>query len=190
MVLSPRRRRGYHVRTKFVELFHWEIPKRELLRQFFSMSQEPHEMIAQFTIRVQDLYRQLVDDVSAHHIPDTFLSSLWQEYDSLRSNSATTEQSDYIQKTEMSREITQNVNVETQMWEKPRQPTYCTKSLWEEYKWGHKDNDLSCSLRRQQAVTMEATTSFSLTLSLYTITLTLTAQHYTTSTTNNAQQHT
>ena len=27
-------------------------------------------------IRFQDLYRQLADDVSAHHIPDTFLSSL------------------------------------------------------------------------------------------------------------------
>ena len=40
------------------------------------MSQEPHETVAQFTIRFQELCRQLVDDVSAHHIPDTFLSSL------------------------------------------------------------------------------------------------------------------
>ena len=40
------------------------------------MSQEPHETVAQFTIRFQDLYRQLADDVTAHHIPDTFLSSL------------------------------------------------------------------------------------------------------------------
>ena len=64
------------IRTKCLELFHREVPKRELLRQFFSMSQEPHETVAQFTIRFQDLYRQLVDDVSAHHIPDTFLSSL------------------------------------------------------------------------------------------------------------------
>ena len=64
------------VRTKFLELFHQEIPKRELLRQFFSMSQEPHETVAQFTIRFQDLYRQLADDVPAHHILDTFLSSL------------------------------------------------------------------------------------------------------------------
>ena len=64
------------VRTKFLELFHREVPKRELLRQFFSMSQEPHETVAQFTIRFQDPYRRVADDVSAQHIPDTFLSSL------------------------------------------------------------------------------------------------------------------
>ena len=40
------------------------------------MIQEPHETIAQFTIRFQDLYRQLAEEISAHHIPDTFLSSL------------------------------------------------------------------------------------------------------------------
>ena len=59
------------VRTKFLELFHREVAKRELLRQFFSMSQEPQETVEQFTIRFPDL-----DDVSAQHIPDTFLSSL------------------------------------------------------------------------------------------------------------------
>ena len=64
------------VRTKFLELFHREVPKRELLRQFFSMSQEPHETVAQFTIRFEDFYRQVTDDVSTQHIPDTFLSSL------------------------------------------------------------------------------------------------------------------
>ena len=58
------------------ELFHREVPKRELLRQFFLICQEPHETVAQFTIRFQDLYRQVADDVSAQHIPDTFLSSL------------------------------------------------------------------------------------------------------------------
>ena len=39
------------VRTKFLELFQGEVPKGELLCQFFSMSQEPHETVAQFTIR-------------------------------------------------------------------------------------------------------------------------------------------
>ena len=33
-------------------------------------------MVAQFTIRCYDLYRQLAEDVSTHHIPDTFLASL------------------------------------------------------------------------------------------------------------------
>ena len=46
------------------------------LGQFFSIGQEPHETVAQFTIRFQDLYRQVADDVSAQHMPDTFLSSL------------------------------------------------------------------------------------------------------------------
>ena len=61
---------------KFLELFHREVPKRELLRQFLIMSQEPQETVAQFTIRFQDLYRQLAEDVSPHHIPDTFLAGL------------------------------------------------------------------------------------------------------------------
>ena len=61
---------------KFLELFHREVPKRELLRQFLIMSQEPQETVAQFTIRFQDLYRQLAEDVSAYHISDTFLASL------------------------------------------------------------------------------------------------------------------
>ena len=40
------------------------------------MSQEPKETVTQFTIRFQDLYCQLTQDVSAHHIPDTFLAGL------------------------------------------------------------------------------------------------------------------
>ena len=53
--------------------------------------------------------------------------------------SATTEQSVYAQKTEMNkgREDTQDVNVETQMWEKPRQPTdYRKITMREEYNNG------------------------------------------------------
>ena len=61
---------------KFLELFHRELPKGELLRQFFSMSPEPQETVAQFTIQFHDLYRQLAQDVFEHHIPDTFLASL------------------------------------------------------------------------------------------------------------------
>ena len=40
------------------------------------MSQEPQETVAQFTIRFQDLYRQLAEGVFAHHIPDTFFAIL------------------------------------------------------------------------------------------------------------------
>ena len=62
--------------TQFLELFHYEVPKRELLRQFYTISQEPQETVAQFTIWFQDLYRQLSQDVSAHHISNTFLAGL------------------------------------------------------------------------------------------------------------------
>ena len=79
MVFSPRHRGGYYLPRRsheFLELLHREVPKRELLRQFFSMSQEPHETVAQLMIQFQDLYRHVADDVCAQHIPDTFLSSL------------------------------------------------------------------------------------------------------------------
>ena len=40
------------------------------------MSQEPQEQVTHFTIRFLDLYCQLAQDVSAHHIPNTFLAGL------------------------------------------------------------------------------------------------------------------
>ena len=40
------------------------------------MNQELQETVSQFTIRFQDLHRQLAEDVSAHHISETFLASL------------------------------------------------------------------------------------------------------------------
>ena len=43
----------HDVCTKFLKLIHREVPKRKLLRQFFSMSQELHETVAQFTTRFQ-----------------------------------------------------------------------------------------------------------------------------------------
>ena len=45
------------VRTRFLELFHWEIPVRELLHQFYTIEQGPHETNAQFVLSFQDLYR-------------------------------------------------------------------------------------------------------------------------------------
>ena len=61
-----------------MELFHREIAKRELLRQFYTIAQGPNETVSQFTIRFQDLYRQLARDVSANHLKDTFLVGLWE----------------------------------------------------------------------------------------------------------------
>ena len=64
-----------------------------------------------------------------------------------------------------------------QLWEKPRQPTDCRKSLWEKYNNGEtqRQRPLAPLLRHTQWLQMEATTSLSLsisyTLSLYTVTL-------------------
>ena len=67
-------------------------------------------------------------------------------------------------KTEMNKEKTQNVNVETQMWEKPRQPTDCRKSLWEEdtESWRSTEATTSCLLPSPHGGYNEATTSLSL----------------------------
>ena len=61
----------------------------------------------------------------------------------------------------------------TQIWEKPWQPTDCKISLWEDYKDGAQRQRSLAPLLRQRAVTTEATTSFShsLSLPLYTVTL-------------------
>ena len=64
------------VRTQFLKLFHREIHKRELLRQCYAITQQPHEIVSLFTICFQDLYRQIAEDVSANHLKDTFLAGL------------------------------------------------------------------------------------------------------------------
>ena len=84
--------------------------------------------------------------------------------------SATTEQSVGAQKTEnrkMNKERTQYVNVETQMCEKPRQPTTAENHYERnEYNKGEAQRQRPLSpLLCHTAVTMEATTSLSLSLS-------------------------
>ena len=59
-----------------MEIFHREIPVRELLCQFYAIQQGPHETVAQFVLRFQELYRQVASDVSANHLTDTFLGRL------------------------------------------------------------------------------------------------------------------
>ena len=56
----------------------------------------------------------------------------------------------------------------TQIWEKPRQSTDCKRSLWKEYRDGAQRQRSLALFLRQRAVTMEATTSFSLSHALCT----------------------
>ena len=105
--------------------------------------------------------------------------------------SATTESSHQAQKTEMKERLHRMLTWKTQMWEKPRQPSDYRISLWEKIqRWGSTEATTSCLLSSPHGGYSEATASLSLTLSLYTVTPSLTTQCYTTSTTNNVQQHT
>ena len=62
--------------TKFIKLFHWQVPKRELMNQFYAAYQEVHETIQQFIIRFQNLQRQLARPLVIEDVKETFLSVL------------------------------------------------------------------------------------------------------------------
>ena len=62
------------------------------------------------------------------------------------------------------------LTLKTQIWEKPRQPSDYKISLCEDYNAGARRQRPLATLLRQQAVTTEATTSSSLSLTLYTFT--------------------
>ena len=49
---------------------------RDLLHQFYTIEQGPHETVPQFVLHFQELYRQVAGDVSANHLTDTFLAGL------------------------------------------------------------------------------------------------------------------
>ena len=65
-------------------------------------------------------------------------------------------------KNRKSRRVHRMLTWKAQIWEKPRQPTDCKISLWEDYKDGAQRQRSLAPLLRQRAVTTEATTSFSL----------------------------
>ena len=79
--------------TQFLELFCREIPIRELLSQFYTIEQGPHETVAQFVLRFQDLYRQVARDVSANHLKDTlswrFSATVWNRVRRINQGCAT-----------------------------------------------------------------------------------------------------
>ena len=45
--------------SKFIIPFHGQVPKRELMSQFYVACQEVHETVPQFIIQFQNLRRQL-----------------------------------------------------------------------------------------------------------------------------------
>ena len=62
--------------NKFLKLFHRQVPKRELMNQFYAAYQEAHEIVPQFIIQFQTLWRQLARPSPEEVVRDTFLSAL------------------------------------------------------------------------------------------------------------------
>ena len=62
--------------TKFIRLFHRQVPKRELMSQFYVAYQEDHETVPQFIIRFQNFQHQLMRPLSKEDLKETFLSTL------------------------------------------------------------------------------------------------------------------
>ena len=62
--------------TKFIRLFHRQVPQRELMSQFFAISHEAHETAPQFIIRFQNLRRQLARKPPKDDVKETFFSAL------------------------------------------------------------------------------------------------------------------
>ena len=62
--------------TKIIRLFHRQVPKRELMSQFYAAYQEAHEIVPQFIIQFQTLWRQLARPSPEEVVRDTFLSAL------------------------------------------------------------------------------------------------------------------
>ena len=59
------------LQDKFIWLVHQQIPKRELMSEFYAMSQEPQESVPHFIIRFQNLRRQLTRQIPADELKDT-----------------------------------------------------------------------------------------------------------------------
>ena len=57
--------------TKFTQLFHRQIPQKDLIGQFYAAYQEPNETVSQFVIRFQSLQLQI-----AKTIPDAELKDI------------------------------------------------------------------------------------------------------------------
>ena len=60
--------------TKFTQLFHRQIPQKDLIGQFYATYQEPNETVSQFVIRFQSLQLEI-----AKKIPDAELKDICLE---------------------------------------------------------------------------------------------------------------
>ena len=62
--------------TKFTQLFHQQIPQKDLIAQFYASYQEPHETVSQFVIRFQNLQLQISKTILDEKLKDIFLKAI------------------------------------------------------------------------------------------------------------------
>ena len=62
-----------HLTTKFTQLFHHQIPRKDMISQFHATYQEPHETVSQFVIRFQKLQLQILKTIPKEELKDIFL---------------------------------------------------------------------------------------------------------------------
>ena len=62
--------------TKFIQLFHRQVPQKDLIGQFYVAYQEPHETISQFVIRFQNLQLQIPKKIPDAELKDIFLEAI------------------------------------------------------------------------------------------------------------------
>ena len=69
--------------TKFTQLFHRQIPQKDLIGQFYAVYQEPNETVSQFVIRFQSLQLQIAEKIPDAELKDIFLEAIHEPLRSL-----------------------------------------------------------------------------------------------------------
>ena len=62
--------------SKFLQLFHRQIPQKDFIAQFYALYQEKHETISQFVIRFQNLQLQISRPILDNELKDVFLEAV------------------------------------------------------------------------------------------------------------------
>ena len=62
--------------NKFLQLFHRQIPQKDLIAQFYALYQEQQETVSQFVIRFQNLQLQISRPIPDNELKDVFLEAI------------------------------------------------------------------------------------------------------------------
>ena len=62
--------------SKFLQLFHQQIPQKDLIAQFYALYQEKNETVSQFVIRFQNLQLQISRPIPDNELKEVFLEAV------------------------------------------------------------------------------------------------------------------